>query len=134
MRIPPSRNSFFATARTLVNVAMFRRLSHRLSTGLIAVTGFLVGIAALRIVATVLRRVARAASPLARRYLSWFWHLPVVTKVVVTVGEIILWQLLMSFVPIRSVERFELVDAVAIGLVGLLLVGILFGATAARAR
>jgi sorbitol-specific phosphotransferase system component IIC len=114
---------------------MFGRHSHRLSTGLIAVTGLLlVAVAAVRIVGAVLRRVARAASPLARRYLGWYWRLPIVAKIVVTAGEIILLQLLMPFAPIRPFERHELVDAAAIGLVGLLLIGILFGATGSRAR
>ena len=116
-----------------MNFAMFGRQHHRFGTGLLAVTGIvLLGVAALRVISSAVRRIARAAVPTGGRYLRWFWRLPIGAKVGATVGEVITLQLAMRFVPVGALERHELVDATSVGLVGLLLAGILFGATRTR--
>jgi len=116
-----------------VNLAMFGRQHHRFGAGLLAVTGIvLISVAAVRVITNVLRHVTRAALPAGGRYLKWFWRLPIAAKIGATVAEVILLQLAAPLVPVGALERHELVDAISVGLVGLLLVGILFGATRPR--
>ncbi len=116
-----------------MNLAMFGRQHHRFGAGLLAVTGIvLISVAAVRVVTNVLRHVTRAALPAGGRYLKWFWRLPIAAKIAATVAEVILVQIAMPIVPISAIGRHDLVDAISVGLVGLLLAGILFGATRPR--
>jgi hypothetical protein len=118
-----------------VNFAIFGRHRARFGAGLLAFTGIaLLVVAALRVITNAVRQIARIAVPTGGRYLRWFWRLSIGAKVGATVAEVIVLQLAMPFVPGGALERHELMDGMSVGLLGLLLVGILFGATGARTR
>jgi hypothetical protein len=58
----------------------------------------------------------------------------VIAKVAVTAGEIVLLQLVLPIFPLNALDRHEMTDVIAVALVGLLLLGILFGSPATRSR
>lgn len=103
--------------------------------GMLALGGVaLLAFAAVRALRHLARHALRAVIPAASHYLRWFWRLPLVAKFAVTAAEIILLQLALPLFPLGALERHEATDFIALALVGLLLVGILFGSTGARAR
>ena len=79
------------------------------------------------IVSRVFRKIPDWAGKICKAWLSWFWHLQAVGKVVVTLLEIVVVFLVCSNLPISAASRTTIVQTISVGLFFLMLAGILFG-------